>query len=81
MEQAIAVMNQKSDEWDIFGQFVASELRQIFDSVQRNAVKRSIMSILITQGILEPTANGHTSETAYVSLDNGEEYYSENNDN
>lgn len=66
MEQAIACMNQKTDEYDIFGQFVASELRQIFNLVKRNEVKRSIMKILITQGASEQTANGYTSEILNV---------------
>lgn len=59
-------MNQKTDEYDIFGQFVASELRQIFDLIQRNTVKRSIMNVLMTHGSVETAANGYTNETAYV---------------
>ena len=31
LERAISVMDQRSDEWDIFGQFIASEIRQILD--------------------------------------------------
>lgn len=69
MEQAIACMNQKPDEYDIFGQFVASELRQIFDLVKRNEVKRSIMTILITQGASEQTTNGFTSEILNLSIE------------
>lgn len=70
MEQAIACMNQKSDEYDIFGQFVASELRQIYDSVKRNTLKRSIMTVLITQGSMETTANGYTSDCIEVIVEN-----------
>ncbi|XP_031637850.1 uncharacterized protein LOC116350247 [Contarinia nasturtii] len=66
MERAIAVMDQRSDEWDIFGQFVASELRQIFDPIKKNTVKRLIMNTLMSQGIFEQTENGFTAETRYM---------------
>lgn len=68
MEQAIAVINKPHDDYEIFGQFVASELRQIYDLVQRNTVKGSIISVLMTHGSLESSANGHTSETLYVTV-------------
>lgn len=75
MERALTVMDQRSDEWDVFGQFVACELRQIFDCIQRNAVKRSIMKVLLTCGSDETTANGYTSETAYVIVDDSGHSY------
>lgn len=45
MGKALAVMNQRADDWDLFGQFVASELRQITDSLTRNSLKKEIMKI------------------------------------
>lgn len=62
-------MDQRSDEWDLFGQFVASEIRQIFDIVKRNVVKRSIMNVLFQSGSSEHTANGFSSETVYVDVE------------
>lgn len=47
MEKALAIMNEKHDELDVFGQFVASEMRQISDLSARNFVKRKIMAILM----------------------------------
>lgn len=43
MERALAVMGQRTDDWDLFGQFVASELRQITDSLTQNSLKKEIM--------------------------------------
>lgn len=70
-ERAITAMDQRSDELDIFGQFVASELRQIYDLVQRNAIKRSIVGVLMTNGSLELATNGYTSETVFVEVLDG----------
>lgn len=69
MERALAVMDQRSDEWDIFGQFIASELRQIYDLVERNTVKRSIMHVILSHGMNQTAANGYTSERAIVIVD------------
>lgn len=69
LERAISVMDQRSDEWDIFGQFIASEIRQIFDLVERNTVKRAIMNILMTSGSFQSAANGYTSPTQFVIID------------
>lgn len=70
MERAISVMDQKSDEYDIFGQFVASELRQIFDQIKRNNLKRLIMNTLMSYGLSEQSGNGFTAEYMIVSDDN-----------
>lgn len=69
MEKALTMLDQRSDEWDIFGQFVASELRQIFNCIERNNVKRSIMKVLLTFDSPKTSGNGYTSETAYVIMD------------
>lgn len=50
MERALAIMNETNDELDVFGQFVASEMRQISDLSARNFVKRKIMAILMNSG-------------------------------
>lgn len=50
MERALTIMEQRNDEWDVFGQFIASELRQITDSLTRNSMKRKIMMILCNGG-------------------------------
>lgn len=39
--------SEKNDEWDVFGQFVAHDLRQISNLIFRNAAKREIMKILL----------------------------------
>lgn len=44
LERALSAM--KSDDFDIFGQFVASEIRQMKDQIRQNAVKREISKIL-----------------------------------
>lgn len=56
-----------SDEFDVFGQFVASELRQINSQQTRIMAKREIMQILLKYGdslvstVTQPTTqtNGH----------------------
>lgn len=47
MEQAISVINQKNDEYDIFGQFVANEMRQIENVSTRKKMKHEIMRIMM----------------------------------
>lgn len=49
MEKALSIMNQPNDEFDIFGNFVASEMRQISDVEIRRMVKTEIMRVLITR--------------------------------
>lgn len=47
MNKALAVINQPNDDLDIFGQFVASEMRQISDLSSRKLVKNEIMRALL----------------------------------
>lgn len=47
-EKALAVMNQNNDEWDIFGQYVASEMRQISDPTLRQIAKTEIIKIILS---------------------------------
>lgn len=46
IEQALSFM--KNDEFDIFGQFVANELRQMANPSLRNAIKHQIMRDLMS---------------------------------
>ncbi|XP_031637792.1 uncharacterized protein LOC116350192 [Contarinia nasturtii] len=50
MQKALEVMSHTNDELDVFGQFIASEMRQISDLSKRNSVKREIMAILMNSG-------------------------------
>lgn len=63
LEKALSVMNHQSDECDVFGQFVASEMRQITDPIHRTAMKRQIMQILMQSG---STINVHERQNNYV---------------
>lgn len=47
LEKALAVMNQPNDVCDIFGQYVASELRQMSSISIRNIVKGEITKLLL----------------------------------
>lgn len=47
IEKAFAAMNHQHDEFDIFGQYVASEMRQISNPSVRQIVKRDIMLVLL----------------------------------
>lgn len=63
MVQALAVMSQKNDEFDIFGQYVASELRQIPDPSIRQVVKREIIQALLNSEISVVSSAGRINET------------------
>lgn len=47
LNKALAVINQPNDDLDIFGQFVASEIRQMSDLSARKLVKNEIMRALL----------------------------------
>lgn len=49
LEKALAIMEKQSDEFDIFGQFIASEMRQLPSSSYR-IVKSEIMKIVMQYG-------------------------------
>lgn len=66
MERALDLMNQRTDELDILGQLVASELRQIHDTIERNFVKKSILDVLMSRVSSQTTAQGYSSDTEYV---------------
>lgn len=56
-EKALAAMNQNSDVLDIFGQYVASELRQISNPSLRQVAKTEIIKVLMSYGdVLVSTA-------------------------
>lgn len=66
LEQAVAAMNQKSDEFDIFGQYVASEMRQISDSMIRKSVKREIIQAIFNAGNMTVSSNGILSNQTSI---------------
>lgn len=56
-------MNQKSDEFDIFGQYIASELRQITDLSIQRAVKRDIQQAVLNGGNMVVASAGLLQRT------------------
>lgn len=64
LQKAIDVM-EKSDEFDIFGQFVASEMRQILNHQMRKVAKLEIMKILLHYSAQDdsPVSSGSVSYT------------------
>lgn len=50
MEKALAIMDQRSDDLDIFGQLIAAELRRMSDPITRNLVKKEVMTIVMNVG-------------------------------
>lgn len=56
-------MNQKSDDFDIFGQYIASELRQITDLSVQRAVKRDIQQAVLNGGNMLVTSAGRLQRT------------------
>lgn len=50
IEKALACMEQKSDELDLFGQYIASELRRISDPSIRSVMKLKITAVLMGFG-------------------------------
>lgn len=54
LEKALAIMNEPNDEFEIFGRFVASEMRQIRDISTRNFVKSEILKTLLNCGNINP---------------------------
>lgn len=63
LEQAVAVMNQKNDEFDIFGQYVASELRQISAPSIQRIVKNQILQIILNAGNMVVSSVGNLQQT------------------
>lgn len=65
---------EKKDEWDVFGQFVADDLRQISNLNFRNAAKREIMKVLLKYGVLDAPVifvdeiNSESKETSSTVL-------------
>lgn len=47
INRALSVIEQPNDELDVFGQFIASEMRQLPNASLRRVVKSEIMKILI----------------------------------
>lgn len=50
LNKALAVLDKGSDVLDVFGEFVAGELRQMVDPVLRISTKRERMQVLIHYG-------------------------------
>lgn len=46
LEKALSIMEKKDDEFDIFGQFIASEMRQLTNPSTRFVLKTEIMKII-----------------------------------
>lgn len=46
-DQDYRIFNRIQDEWDIFGQFVASELRQMRTDGARKSLKRTIQKAIL----------------------------------
>lgn len=64
LEKALAIMEKKDDEFDIFGQFIASEMRQLTNPSTRFVVKAEIMKIIQKYGystVLETTNTQHST--------------------
>lgn len=83
LEKALAVINQPNDEFDILGQFIASEMRQMSDLSIRNLVKSEIMQVLLkynthnSNQVLIATntdvlSSGNGTSTEYIVLSESE---------
>lgn len=76
MQTALAVMNKQPDDLEIFGQFVASEMKQITNTSIRQVVKTQIMKVLLR--FASPSENNQLSEnceseTHYIIIENDSE--------
>ena len=40
-------MSKESDEWEVFGAFVASELRSLSDAKKQKKMKRAIQQVIL----------------------------------
>lgn len=63
LEKALAIMEKKDDELDIFGQFIASEMRQLTNPSTRLVLKREIMKVVhqyAYSSVIETTNTHHT---------------------
>lgn len=65
IEKALACMEQKSDELDLFGQYIASELRRISDSSTRNVMKLKITAVLM--GFASDSIDVQQASTGWTS--------------
>lgn len=80
INRAMSIIEQPNDELDVFGQFIASEMRQLPNTSLRKIVKAEIMKILIHYSVpIEAYSAqntnqnqmdaGFTSETLFVFND------------
>lgn len=63
LKKALAIMEKKDDEFDIFGQFIASEIRQLSNPSTRFALKSEIMKVIqrhAYSSVLVTTNTQHT---------------------
>lgn len=68
MQQALAIMDQRNDDLDIFGQLIAAELRRMSDPIARNLIKKEMMIILmnVSTGTTVYLQNGGTIVTESI---------------
>lgn len=65
-EKAIAVMDQKNDELDHFGQYIASELRKITDESSRKFMKLKITAVLMGfASDIVPNRSNHAQQKTF----------------
>lgn len=79
MQKALSVLNKPNDDLDIFGEFVASEMRQILDLSIRKIVKNEIIKTLLSYSdVMVTTTTTHVptsheeANTEYILLDESE---------
>lgn len=68
MQKALAIMDQRNDDLDIFGQLIAAELRRMSDPIARNLIKKEMMIILmnVSTGTTVYLQNGGTIVTESI---------------
>lgn len=71
MEKAMAIMDQKPDELEVLGQFVASELRQMPNYI-RNIAKTEIMKLLMHYGPNNMVSTYVPHSTSHSSYQNNQ---------
>ncbi|KAJ8977060.1 hypothetical protein NQ317_017222 [Molorchus minor] len=65
MEKAMAVLNRPSDEFDIFGEYVASELRSLQHDHNRRKLKRMIQKAILDMSEIDDNARSSSVQSTY----------------
>lgn len=79
IQKALAVMDEKSDDFDIFGQCVASELRQMTDISIQRSIKSEIMRAVMSYGDRLATNNMiNTNTVASTGLQYSQNHHTQN---